>query len=153
MQTTAKGLTMKAKCVYLSVHEEKIALPVGRHCLGEFYGASSSILDCEESICRALQESATQANAKLLKIVTHRFEPQGVTGFALLAESHISIHTWPELNYATVDAFTCGTRTWPDKAIESLKQSLKAKTIYTRAFDRDYVSPLQPHRVLQGASA
>lgn len=122
------------------MHEEKIPLPVGRHCFGEFYEASPSILDCEESICAALETASETANAQLLKIVTHKFSPQGVTGFALLAESHISIHTWPELGYATVDAFTCGSQTRPDSAIECLQRLLGAKRACVRTFDRDYVN-------------
>lgn len=132
------------------MHEIK---PVGRHCLGEFYEADADILNCQEAICKALETAAEQANAKILRIVGHSFEPQGVTAFALLAESHISIHTWPELGYATVDAFTCGSSTWPEKAIESLKQFLDVKRSCTRTFDRDYISPPQLLPILQGASA
>ena len=128
--------------------------PVGRHCLGEFYDADANILNNESSICTALEEAAIKANAKLLNVVSHAFEPQGVTAFALLAESHISIHTWPELNYATVDAFTCGTRTNPEQAIETLKEALGAKRAQLRTFNRDYVSLPQPHPALpQGVPA
>ena len=91
-------------------------------------------------ISTALEQAAEKANAKLLNIVSHCFEPQGVTALALLAESHISIHTWPELGYATVDAFTCGTRTDPERAIEMLKKSVGAKRSQLRTFNRDYVN-------------
>jgi S-adenosylmethionine decarboxylase len=128
--------------------------PVGRHCLGEFYEADAAILNSKSDICTALEEAAIKANAKLLNIVSHSFEPQGITAFALLAESHISIHTWPELGYATVDAFTCGTRTNPEQAIETLKEAVGAKRVQLRTFDRDYVSLLRLHLApLQGAPA
>ena len=119
--------------------------PVGRHCLGEFYEADAAILNSKSDICTALGEASIKANAKLLDIVCHSFEPQGITALALLAESHISIHTWPELGYATVDAFTCGTRTNPEKAIEVLKEAVGAKRVQLRTFDRDYVSLPQLH--------
>jgi S-adenosylmethionine decarboxylase len=58
--------------------------------------------------------------------VTHKFEPIGVTALALLAESHLSIHTWPEDGYAAVDAFTCGDKAQPEAACRYLAQVLKA---------------------------
>ena len=60
---------------------------------------------------------------KVLKIETHKFEPQGVTGFALLAESHLSIHTWPEKGVAVCDIFTCGdqiAKNWQNPQIQNL---------------------------------
>ena len=135
----------------LAVHQTN---PVGRHCLGEFYEADAAILNSESDIRIALEEAANRANAKLLNIVSHSFEPQGITAFALLAESHISIHTWPELGYATVDAFTCGTRTDPERAIDYLKEALGAKRAQLRTFNRDYVNLPQLHLVpFQGVPA
>jgi len=75
----------------------------------------------------SLVGAAHAANATLLDVSTHLFEPQGVTGFVLLAESHISIHTWPELGYAAVDVYTCGTSTIPEKACEYLYARFNAE--------------------------
>ena len=58
------------------------------------------------------------AKQRSMHKIHHRFEPQGVTGLALLAESHISIHTWPESGYAAVDVFTCGDHTMPENACQ-----------------------------------
>ena len=86
------------------------------------------LLDDEEFVKKALTEAASAAGATLLNLVSHKFEPQGVTALALLAESHISIHTYPEYGYAAVDAFTCGEHTNPESACRSLKDSFESKS-------------------------
>ena len=57
-----------------------------------------TLLDDEEYIKESLKVAAEKADCKILNVYTHKFEPQGVTGFAMLAESHLSIHTWPQYN-------------------------------------------------------
>ena len=74
----------------------------------------------------ALTQAAKSAGATLLGLITHKFEPQGVTGVALLSESHLSFHSWPEYGYASIDAFTCGDHTDPEAACHSLKYAFKA---------------------------
>ena len=70
-------------------------------------------------------------------MITHQFQPQGVTGLALLAESHISIHTWPESGYAAVDVFTCGDHTMPEQACAILCSELQAKRHALKSFLRE----------------
>ena len=101
---------------------------VGRHCLFELQNGNPNLLDNEEFIKDALSKAADAAGSTLLGIVSHKFEPQGVTAVALLAESHISIHTYPEYSYAAVDAFTCGEHTNAESACRSLKDTLEAKS-------------------------
>ena len=79
---------------------------VGKHCILELYDCDPSRLDDEAFIRTTITSAAKGAGATLLNLITHQFQPQGVTGLALLAESHISIHTWPESGYAAVDVFT-----------------------------------------------
>ena len=81
--------------------------------------------------------AAKRAGATLLNLITHRFEPQGVTGLALLAESHISIHTWPESGYAAVDVFTCGDHTMPERACIVLSEELDAGSYKLKSFRRE----------------
>lgn len=81
----------------------------GRHVLAEYHGCSTSMLDDEPAITAALHRAAQAAGATVIQAVFHRYAPQGVTGVLVLAESHISVHTWPESGYAAVDFFTCGT--------------------------------------------
>jgi S-adenosylmethionine decarboxylase len=69
-----------------------------------------------------LNEAVTACGATLLGLEVHKFKPHGVTGVAVIAESHISIHTWPEFDYAAIDIFTCGNKVNPEKAIKALKK-------------------------------
>ena len=97
---------------------------VGKHCILELYDCDPSRLDDEAFIRTTITSAAKGAGATLLNLITHQFQPQGVTGLALLAESHISIHTWPESGYAAVDVFTCGDHTMPEKACAVLSEEL-----------------------------
>ena len=100
---------------------------VGRHCIAELYDGCPEKLNSESFIRAVLTEAAKRAGATLLSLTSHNFTPQGVTALALLSESHLSIHTWPELGYAAVDAFTCGAHTDPEIACLYLKDALVAK--------------------------
>jgi S-adenosylmethionine decarboxylase len=92
----------------------------GRHFIIDFWG--DLYLQDQDVIKQALKDAAKAAGAMLLHIHLHKFADQGgITGVALLAESHISVHTWPENNYAAFDVFMCGDAQ-PEKAIELLKQ-------------------------------
>lgn len=83
----------------------------------------------EKELEEILIESAKKAGATPLKSVIYKFSPQGITGVILLAESHIAIHTWPELNYIAVDIFTCGQKTDPKKALEYIAKRFQPKKI------------------------
>ena len=98
--------------------------------------------DCEklndESFLRCILSRASKlANATVLNLISNKFEPQGVTAIALLAESHISIHTWPESNYSAVDIFTCGQNMLPELASQYLLEALKAEEHSLRVIERD----------------
>ena len=110
---------------------------VGKHCILELYDCDPSKLDDETFLRQTITTAAQRAGATLLNLITHRFEPQGVTGLALLAESHISIHTWPENGYAAVDVFTCGDHTMPEKACEVMCEELSAGRHALRSFLRE----------------
>jgi S-adenosylmethionine decarboxylase len=93
----------------------------GTHLIIDLWQASS--LDDIEVVKAALRDAAEAAGATLLNIDLHCFTPNGgITGVAVLAESHISIHTWPECAYAAVDVFMCGDAQ-PHKAIEVLRRA------------------------------
>lgn len=104
--------------------------------LVELFDCPSTILDDETIIDESIREAARRASTTLVHQESRRFEPQGVTAFALLAESHISIHTWPELGYAAVDVFTCGNRAMPQKACSYLATALQAGHHSVRKMDR-----------------
>ena len=95
----------------------------GTHLIIEVIGAEG--LDDEERIRGAFRECVETCGATLLHIHTHKFSPQGVSGVAVLAESHISVHTWPEIGYGAFDVFMCGdARPWG--AVEVLRRTFKA---------------------------
>ncbi len=115
---------------------------VGKHCILELYECDQAKLNDEAFLRTAVTTAAKLSGATLLNLITHRFEPQGVTGLALLAESHISIHTWPENRYAAVDVFTCGDHTMPERACEVLRDELSAKHHLLRTLQRKAPSQL-----------
>lgn len=99
---------------------------VGRHVIYELQEGNPNLLDDENFVRDSLTKAAEAANSTLLGLVSHKFEPQGVTAVALLAESHISIHTWPEHGYASVDCYTCGEHTDPEAAARLLKNAFES---------------------------
>lgn len=110
---------------------------VGKHCILELYDCDPNKLNDEAFLRTTITNAAKRAGATLLNLITHRFEPQGVTGLALLAESHISIHTWPENGYAAVDVFTCGDHTMPEQACKVMRDELHAGRHALRSFLRE----------------
>jgi len=115
---------------------KKLDESIGRHCIAELGEGCSKLLNDEDYIKHCLREAAIESGATFLSVTSHKFEPQGVTAVALLSESHISIHTWPEHGYAAVDAFTCGTHCNPEVAISYLKHCFKLKESHTKTFIR-----------------
>lgn len=94
----------------------------GIHLLIEFWGAKN--LDDPSFVEDALRQAAEAAGATVLSAHAHKFSPSGVTGIAVLAESHISIHTWPERGFAAIDVFMCGNCK-PHAAIKPLKKAFE----------------------------
>jgi S-adenosylmethionine decarboxylase len=97
---------------------------VGSHILADFYGVSARLLQSRSELEVLLRNAAETAGATVLGSHFHSFgSAQGITGVVLLAESHISIHTWPESDFAAVDIFMCGTAN-PQRALEALVEAL-----------------------------
>jgi len=99
---------------------------LGRHILAEFYNCNEEILNDHNLIEEYMVAAAKKANATVVKSCFHMFNPWGVSGVVVIQESHLAIHTWPELNYASVDLFTCGNDVNPWIAFEYLKEKLQA---------------------------
>jgi S-adenosylmethionine decarboxylase len=98
----------------------------GVHLIIDLHGARR--LNDMEHIDGVLRRCAEAAGATLLHVHLHRFQPDGVSGVAVLAESHIAIHTWPEAGYAALDVFMCG-RTAPDRCVPILRTAFAAKRV------------------------
>ena len=108
-----------------------------KHLLLELYGCDYEKLNDESFLRCTLNRAAKLAKATVLNLISNKFEPQGVTAIALLAESHISIHTWPESKYSAVDIFTCGQNMLPELASQFLIESLKAEEHFLRVVERN----------------
>jgi S-adenosylmethionine decarboxylase len=111
-----------------------------KHVLFTLYECDVELLNDRMFIENLLYETATKCGSTFLNTVSHQFEPQGVTAVTLLAESHISIHTWPESAMAVCDIFTCGDHTNPMDGFWFMKESLKSRN----ARHREYLRPIAP---------
>ncbi|MDD3150209.1 MAG: adenosylmethionine decarboxylase [Candidatus Gastranaerophilales bacterium] len=105
---------------------------LGRHILAEFFECNSNILNNIELIEKHMVDAANECGATIVEKCFHMFNPHGVSGVVIIAESHFAIHTWPELGYAAVDLFTCGESCDPKIAHDFLKRVFNAqKTSYS----------------------
>lgn len=102
----------------------------------EMYGCDPEVLNDRKLIERILVDAALEAGAEIREVAFHKFSPQGVSGVVVISESHLAIHTWPELGYAAVDVFTCGERVDPWNACEHIKAG----------FGADHVTSLEVKR-------
>ena len=93
---------------------------LGRHLLVELHDCNKEVLNDLDFIRDVMVKAAVDCGAEVLGESFHRFSPQGVSGVVVIAESHISIHTWPEYGYAAADVFTCGTAVNPEIAARVL---------------------------------
>ncbi|MGI5859039.1 MAG: adenosylmethionine decarboxylase [Tepidanaerobacteraceae bacterium] len=100
---------------------------LGRHILAEIYDCDPNILNDRELIEEVLVKAALEAGAEVREVAFHKFSPQGVSGVVVISESHLAIHTWPELGYAAVDVFTCGDRVDPWDACNYISDGLRSK--------------------------
>ena len=96
----------------------------------------TSSLDDEEYVKETLIEAAKIGELEVLKVDTHKFEPYGVTGYALLAESHISIHTWPEDGIARCDLFSCNSNTDYKSVIQYMQTRFHSMEVKRWGCDR-----------------
>lgn len=101
---------------------------LGKHLLLELKDCDAGLLNDMDYLREALAEVAGLVGATVIKDSFHRFSPQGISGIVIIAESHISIHTWPEYSFAAVDVFTCGEVIEPSKAVKPMAEKLKAKS-------------------------
>ena len=99
----------------------------GRHLILDLYDCDAEVLNNYDLLMEYMKEALRIAKARVINIIGEKFDPQGVTLLALLAESHCSIHTWPEIGYAAVDLYTCGDTTNTHLAALYLKEKLEAK--------------------------
>ena len=112
---------------------------LGVHLLLELRQCNPALLNDIDHIRKAMVEAAESVGAHVVGESFHRFNPQGVTGILAIAESHISIHTWPEYGYAAADIFTCGSSFHPQVVADILIQKVECKDPYIHEVQRGMI--------------
>lgn len=113
---------------------------IGKHVYGELYGCDPELLMDEDYLTKVVYEAVNEGGFTLLDVKTWKIGP-GISVIAIILESHIAIHTWPEYSFATVDVYTCGSRGDPFKSFEYIVKMLKTKNYTMRFSRRDYEEP------------
>jgi S-adenosylmethionine decarboxylase len=116
---------------------------VGRHLILEMWGCTN--LNSVETAERALREMVVALDVTLLDLKVYPFSPVGITGVAIVSESHLVIHTWPEYGYAAVDVFTCGAPRDPERAVAVLRRHYAPEHVTVMEINRGQLD-LPPER-------
>ena len=116
---------------------------LGRHLMIELWDCNDRI-DDPDAFREAIVESVEAIGATLLHLHVHRYSPQGVTGLAILAESHLSLHSWPEHGYLAADVFTCAEVTVPRHAVDVLQRHFEPQRIEVRELARGVLATAAP---------
>ena len=112
---------------------EPVKLAAGTHLIIDLNGGQW--LNDMDRVEAAMRRAVAASGARLLDLHLHHFSPQGITGVALLAESHITVHTWPEIGYAAFDAFMCGTAD-VNAVIDVFSQAFETENLTVRTIER-----------------
>jgi len=114
---------------------------LGRHLLVEFYNCDSNVLNNVQLIEDIMCGAAVECGATIVQQNFHMFNPYGVSGVVIIAESHLAIHTWPENGYAAVDLFTCGDKCDPKVAFHYINERLHAGSAVYSELSRGMFNP------------
>ncbi|WP_345243522.1 adenosylmethionine decarboxylase [Pontibacillus salipaludis] len=101
---------------------------MGRHVIAELWDCNTEKLNDMTMIEQIFVDAALKAGAEVREVAFHKFAPHGVSGVVIISESHLTIHSFPEHGYASIDVYTCGDRIDPNVAAQYIAQSLEAKT-------------------------
>jgi S-adenosylmethionine decarboxylase len=107
-----------------------------RHCIMELWDCNKEALDNCDLVEKIMVDAALESGAEVREVAFHKFAPQGVSGVVIISESHLTIHTFPEHGYASIDVFTCGERIDPKVAANLIAEKLGSKKIYEANFER-----------------
>lgn len=110
--------------------------PFGYHSLFDFHGCASERLASTDLLRTALLAAVREAGGTIVTDTFHTFSPHGVSGVIVIAESHVTIHTWPEHGYAAVDVFSCGVSLDHGRIRDAVQEALKAATVEQKIFTR-----------------
>lgn len=125
---------------------------LGRHFVLEFWGCNDA-LNSPDVFNAAIPEAVDAIGATLLNLHVHTFSPHGVTGLAVLAESHLSLHSWPEHRYLAADVFTCGDRVDPLAAQPVLERYFQPESVHVIEVARGINPPTGSRPVVRNADS
>lgn len=100
---------------------------MGRHVISELWGCDNEKLNDMDFIEKTFVEAALRSGAEIREVAFHKFAPHGVSGVVIISESHLTIHTFPEHGYASIDVYTCGNLD-PNLAADYIAEALGAET-------------------------
>lgn len=129
---------------------------LGRHLLIELFDCDSEAINNLGLVKAVMIEAAKRAQATIVDSVFHEFNPFGISGVVVIAESHLAIHTWPEYRYAAADIFSCGDVLQPQVAADYLVEQLGAERASVVALQRGIFLKAQaplPHRPIAAIRA
>ena len=107
---------------------------MGRHVIAELWDCDFDKLNDMPYIEQLFVDAALKAGAEVREVAFHKFAPQGVSGVVIISESHLTIHSFPEHGYASIDVYTCGDRIDPNVAAEYIAEGLNAKRVRASSF-------------------
>lgn len=126
---------------------------LGKHALIDYYDCDPEILKNPGAVREIVLQAIRLSGTPIIVDNFHAFEPHGVSGVVVIAESHVTIHTWPEYAYAALDVFTCGESTKCEIIKSAIKENLKAKRVSVDLIERGCFltehlksSPQVPHQ-------
>lgn len=106
--------------------------------IAEFYGCREDLISNSNTVKRIINRAIKKSNLTKIRSHYHQFRPTGVTGIVLLAESHITMHSWPEYNYLAIDLFTCGDKNKAMTAFKQLQKDFKPLKIKKKILMRGF---------------
>lgn len=112
------------------------AAALGQHTLYDFHGCAAESLRDTETLRAAMLVGIRAAGGTIVNETFHTFSPHGVSGVVVIAESHVTIHTWPEYSYAAVDVFSCGMKLQHTVIRDAIQKALGAARVEQQALQR-----------------
>jgi S-adenosylmethionine decarboxylase len=119
---------------------------MGRHVISELWGCNAEKLNDMKFIEETFVDAALRSGAEVREVAFHKFAPHGVSGVVIISESHLTIHSFPEHGYASIDVYTCGDRIDPNVAANFIAEALEADTRENVELPRG-MGPIQLNKV------
>lgn len=131
-------MLQKTKRSTLWIPQKRKQKYAGIHLIAEFWDGKD--IKSSKELKKILITAAKKAKNTPLKVSVNKFLPQGITGVILLAESHIALHSWPEMNYLAIDIFTCGCKGMPRRALEYFKREFRPTRVEIKEITRGKIT-------------